>query len=100
MLDENEGPLFIRYNNIRQTIPVHIAYRYLGAGAGIIVNQMRNEIDTPVRISDLLKPIEHCRRVRLGIEIALAMRPKALARHNILEAHRHRCRQMPPLAFQ
>jgi hypothetical protein len=66
-------------------IAVDVAHHHFGADAGIGVNQMGNELGGMIRPAHQLEPIQHRRLIGLRVGAVLAVRPKALAGHDVLQ---------------
>ena len=49
-VEKNEGSLFVADDDVREFFVLNIARDDLCADAGVVVDQMRNEIGLPVRV--------------------------------------------------
>ena len=73
----NEGAFFVADHDVERAIAVHIACGDLGADAGIVINLMRDILDS-LSLARELEPVQHGWGV--GFLILLwAMRPEAFA---------------------
>src|SRR5439155_24779720 len=77
-------PLLIRDDDVREAVAVDVADPELCADAGIRVDYVWPEADAAVFLLLGLEPIEHRRPV--GTRLAAAVRPPALAGHQVFEA--------------
>src|SRR5260370_41511669 len=84
LLPKNKRTLFIPDDDVRKTMPAHIACSKLGSHAGIGIDEMRYKFRPTVGPSDEFEPIDHGLSARLLVFIA-AMRPEAPASHDVLE---------------
>ena len=81
----NERPLLVPHHDVRQAITVDVARDHLRAHAGIVIDEIRDEIHALVRAPRQLEPIEH--RLVIAIRITRAsVRPETFTRHDILHA--------------
>src|SRR5207245_3720460 len=80
-----ERPFLVADHDVRILLVAAIAGHDLRADAGVVVDQVRNEIHRLVLVADELEPVNH-RWIR---RISIAMRavgPEPFSRHDILHA--------------
>src|SRR5438034_3638749 len=80
-----EGPFFVPDNDVRLFVTGEVARHDLGADAGIVVNQVRNEIHGLVLVTNQLEPVENRGRVWVGIAMR-AVGPIAFAGYDVVQA--------------
>src|SRR5579859_4125930 len=68
-----ESPLFIAHDYVWKTFVLNISRHDLRAHAGIVINQMGNEINLAIAFAHKLEPVKHRGRFRVGIAM-VAMR--------------------------
>ena len=83
LVQENEGALLVADDHIGKRVAIHIARHDLRADAGVVVDEVRNEIHG-LPLAHELKPVADRRRIRLRVAM-IAMRPKAFADDDVLE---------------
>src|SRR5687767_766276 len=65
VVEEHVGALALRRQHIRPLVAVHVDDRDLGADAGVVVDDVRDELDLPAALAHQLEPGDHGRIVAI-----------------------------------